>query len=180
MSTSNGDTHSSEVLPLSRGPLRLNLAQDPGRNRLDGAWWPQSRDLGVELADLVDNFPSSAGRIVRARLSPPDWDAAPHEVAVAGGYVQVGSLSRDDSHMIHLMLSDLTVVSVLVVPPGFTDGQGAEALLAAAAAGNSHSAADLLEEVTNSPDADPRDRWTDHGDSWWGASAVPPSFRTGQ
>jgi hypothetical protein len=180
MSTSNGDIHSSEISPLRRGPLRLSLAEDPGRYRLDGAWWPQTRDLEVELADLVDNFPESAGRIVRARFSPPDWDPAPHQVAVGGGYVKVGSFPRDDSHMIHLMMSDLTVVSVLVVPPGFTDDQGAEALMAAAAAGNAHSAADLLEEVTDSPDVDPRDLWTDRGDSWWGTSAVPPSFRTGR
>lgn len=180
MSTSNGHIHSSEIPPLRRGPLRLNMAKDPGTNRLDGAWWPQTRDLEVELADLVDNFPSSSGRIVRALFSAPDWDPVPHHVPVAGGYVTVGSSPRGDSHMIHLTLSDLTVLHVLVVPPGLTDLQGAEALMAAAAAGNAHSAADLLEEVTDSPDVDPRDRWTDDGDPWWGPSAVPPSFRTGR
>jgi len=51
--------------------------------------------------------------------------------------------------------------------------------MAAAAAGNAHSAADLLEEVTDSSDVDPGDRWTDHGESWWEPSAGPPSFRTG-
>jgi hypothetical protein len=179
MTTSNGPIDPSGSPPLRRGPLRLNLAEDPGRNRLDGAWWPQSRDLAVELADLVDHFPPASGRIVRALFSPPDWDPVPRRVPVAGGYVKVGSYPRDDSHLIHLTLSDRAMLRVLVVPPGFTDGQGAEALMAAAAAGNAHSAADLLEEVTDSLDIDPRDRWTDHGDSWWGPSVGPPSFRTG-
>jgi hypothetical protein len=36
----------------------------------------RSRDLAVELADLVDHFPPQFGRIVRALFSPPvpeDW-----------------------------------------------------------------------------------------------------------
>jgi hypothetical protein len=71
------------------------------------------------------------------------------------------------------------VLHILVVPPEFTTGQGEEALLAAATSGNAHSAADLLAEVVDSPDVDPRDHWTDDGGSWWGRSRVPPSFRTG-
>ena len=179
MTTSNGPILPSEIHTPSRGPLRLSIAEDTGRNPLDGAWWPRSRDLAVELADLVDHFPPRSGRIVRALVSPPDWDPAPRHVPVAGGYVKVGSFPRDDSHLVHLTMADRTVLHVLVVPPGFTADQGDEALLAAATSENAHSAADLLAEVTDSPDVDHRDRWTDHGDSWWGPSAVPPSFRTG-
>jgi hypothetical protein len=178
MTTSNTPIRPPETSTLQRGPLRLALAQEPGRNRLDGAWWPRSRDLAVELADLVDHFPPEAGRIVRALFSRPDWDSAPRHVLVAGGYMKVGSFPRDDSHLMHLTLSDRTVLHVLVVPPRFTEDQGAEALLAAAAAGNAHSAAELLTEVADGVDADPRDRWTDRGDSWWEPSAGPPSFRT--
>lgn len=179
MSASNGPILPSGIRPTSRGPVRLNLAEKPGRNHLDGAWWPQSRDLAVELADLVAHFPPRFGRIVRALFSPPDWDPAPRRIPVAGGYVKVGSFPRDDSHLIHLTTSSRTVLHVLVVPPDFTADQGAEALLAAATPGYAHSADDLLEEVTNSPDVDPVDRWTDHGESWWGPSPVAPSFRTG-
>jgi hypothetical protein len=155
------------------------MAEHAGRSHLDGGWWPHSRDLAIELADLVDNFPARLGRIVRALHSPPDWDRAPRRVPVAGGYVDVGSLPGDDGHLMHLTTSARIVLRVLVVPPGFTEDQGVEALLAAATPGNDHSAADLLEEVTDSPDVDPMDHWTDDGGSWWGPSAVPPSFRTG-
>ena len=179
MSTSNGPILQSEIHPASRDPLRLNMAEHPGRNHVDGAWWPQSRDLAVELADLVDHFPQQFGRIMRALFSPPDWDSAPRRVPVARGYVKVGSFPRDDSHLIHLTTSKRTVLYVLVVPPGFTDDQGAEALLAAASSGNAHSAAEILEEITDHPDVDPRDHWTDDGGSWWEPSRVPPSFRTG-
>jgi len=179
MTTSNGRIQPSDSDPPRRGPLRLSLAAGAGRNRLDGAWWPRTRDLVVELADLVDHFPEGTARIVGASCSTADWDRPPRRVAVAGGHVQVGALPHDDLHLTRLTLADRTVLQVLVVPPGFTDDQGAEALLAAAAAGNAHSAAELLEEVTDSPDDDPRDRWTDHGDSWWEPAAGPPSFRAG-
>ncbi|MBA2952955.1 hypothetical protein GON03_23285 [Nocardioides sp. MAH-18] len=179
MSTSNESIAPTDIDPPSRVPLRLAMAEHSDQNWLDGGWWPQSRDLAVELADLVHHFPAQHGRIVRALYSPPDWEPAPRRIPVRGGYVKVGSFPRDDSHLIHLTTSDRTVLRVLVVPPGFTEGQGAEALLAAATAGNAHSAADLLHEVTDNPDADPTDRWADGGESWWDEGRVAPSFRTG-
>lgn len=161
-------------------PLRLRMAEHPGRDELGGGWWPQSPDLEVELADLADHFLARFGRIRSVRLSPADWERAPRHVPAADGAVTVGLLSSDDRHLIHLTTSDGSVLHLLVVPPGFTDDQGAEALLAAATSGNAHSALDLLEEVTEHPAVDPIDRWTDTGDSWWEPNPVPPSFRTGE
>ncbi|HEU5037652.1 MAG TPA: DUF5994 family protein [Nocardioides sp.] len=179
MPTSNGLISPTEGHPADRGPLRLRLADHPGEDRLDGGWWPRSRDLGVELADLVEHFPPQLGRIARALFSPPDWDPAPRRIPVGRGYLKVGSFPRDDTHLIILTTTDRTVLHVLVVPPGFTEGQGAEALLAAATPGNSHAAIDVLDEVTEHPDVDPEDHWNDDGGSWWGPSSVAPSFRTG-
>lgn len=179
MATSNGPILLSEFHSSSRGPLRLRMAEHLGRNHMDGGWWPQSRDLAVELADLVDHFPARFGRIVRAVFSPPDWDPAPRRIPVAGGYVKVGSFPRDDSHLIRLKTSDRTVLDVLVVPPGFTEDQGAEALRAAATSGNSHSATDLLEEVTEHPDIDPMDHWSDDGGSWREPRPMARSRRPG-
>ncbi len=75
MATSNGSTPASR-----RQPLRLRMGEKPGSHPLDGGWWPQSRDLTVELGDLVDNFPEAQGRIVRVLFSPPDWDDSPKRV----------------------------------------------------------------------------------------------------
>jgi hypothetical protein len=179
MSASSGPILVSEVATPNRGPLRLRMVEHPGRDHLDGGWWPQSRDLAVELADLIDHFPEQFGRIARALVSPPDWDPAPRRIPVTGGYVKVGSFPRDDTHLIHLKTSDRTVLHVLVVPPGFTEDHGDEALLAAATSGNAHSATDLLDEVTEYPDIDPMDHWSDDGGSWRGPHPVTPSFRAG-
>jgi hypothetical protein len=165
MSASSGPILGPAIETPSRVALRLRMAEHPGKNYLNGGWWPQSRDLTVEMADLVDHFPAELGRIVRALVSPPDWDPAPRRIPVAGGFVKVGLFPRDDTHLIHLKTSDRTVLRVLVVPPGSSRDQGEEALLAAATAGNASSAIDLLDEVTPYPDVDPWDHWSVEGGS---------------
>jgi hypothetical protein len=178
MSTWNSPILAPTIGTPSRDPLRLRMAEHPGRNYLDGGWWPQGRDLPVELADLVDHFPARFGRIVRALVSPPDWEPAPRRIPVSGGYVKVGSFPRDDAHLIHIKTSNRTVLRVLVVPPGYTRDQGDEALLAAATTGNAHSATELLDEVTQYPDIDPMDLWRDDGAAGWEPARIAPSFRT--
>jgi len=78
---------------------------------------------------------------------------------VPGGYVKVGSFPRDDTHVIQLKTHDHQVLQVLVVPVDLSPDQGEEALLAAASPGNTHSARELLETVTEHPDIDPADHW---------------------
>ncbi|TIC79766.1 hypothetical protein E8D34_14490 [Nocardioides sp. GY 10113] len=182
MATSNGPhlVAVAEPIAASRSPLRLRMARTADGNHLDGGWWPQSRDLAVELADLVDHFPRTLGRVVRALVSPPDWDAVPRVVRVGGRSVKVGAFPRDDTHLIHLTTSDRTLLHVLVVPPGFTPDQGEEALLAAATSGNAHSGTELLREVTEHPDVDPMDHWSDDGGAWWGSGRLAPSYRVGE
>ncbi|MDQ6525004.1 DUF5994 family protein [Nocardioides sp. LHD-245] len=156
------------------------MVENPGRNRVDGGWWPRSHDLAVELADLVDHFPVRFGRVGRVSASRPDWAGAPRCVPVADGYVKVGWLPQADNHIVRLKTAERAVLYLLVVPPDFTDDQGTEALLAASTNGNKHSAADILDLVTEHPDVDPADRWTDRGATWWGPHPVAPSFRPGR
>ena len=145
--------------PESRRPLRLRLGSAPGQDRLDGAWWPYSRDLESEMSDLVQQFPPTHGRISRAVYSLPDWDTAPRELVAGQRVITVGASPRDDAHVLIVQLSDGRRLTLLVVPPDFTPGQGEEALLAGSTAGNRHTAGELLLEVTDQHDADPADRW---------------------
>ena len=143
--------------------LRLHLNAHLGRDALDGGWWPRSRDLATELADLVDNLPPDLGRTSHVLVSPGDWDERLRSVPVADGQVEVGSLPPADTHLIDLTTSGRARLRLLVVPSDFTDDQGQEALLAAATARNSHPATELLDTVTEYPDVDPRDHWPAEG-----------------
>ena len=155
---------------MSRLRLALGSAE-PGRDQLDGGWWPHSRDLATEFADLVDHFPAERGRVVRGLFSPPDWDDAPRRVAVDGRSVKVGTSPRDDTHVVYLTTSNRDVYCLLVIPAAFDEAQGAEALLAATTRGNRHSAGDLLDVVTNEFPVDPSGRWTAAGE-------IPPPLKT--
>jgi hypothetical protein len=172
MSTSNGPTSTAD-----RSTLRLRMAEHQGRQRLDGGWWPRSRDLAIELADLVDHFPSDRGRIMRAVYSPPDWDARPRRIPIARGTMKVGNFPRDDTHEMLLAMTDRTVLRLLVVPPGLSEAQGTEAMFAAAIPGNTHTASSVLETVMEHPDIDASDHWKDDGGGWWAPGTAAPSSR---
>ncbi len=129
---------------------RLRLATDIGRGSLDGGWWPQSRDLAAELIGLAAEL-AELGTIVRVEVSPADWDDLP---PIAHAFT-----NDEDTHRIDVQLTPGTTLRLLVVPPSMTADQGEEALLAAATYGYEHTAASLLEIVSEYPDVDPRDQW---------------------
>ena len=144
-----------------RPPLRLTWGDDgPGRAILDGAWWPHSRDMATELGDLFDHFPAHLGRPRRALVSRPDWDAPTRRIPTAGGYLKAGSFPHDDTHQVVVLTSRDQRVRFLVVPPSFSEYHAAEAMLAACTSGNTHTATELLDEVTDQPDDDPSLVWS--------------------
>lgn len=182
MTTSNGPDILPENIASQRVRLRLRMGEHPGRDRLDGGWWPQSRDLVAELADLVDHFPSRYGRVVRALYSPPDWEPAPRRVPVGRGHLKVGCFPRDDTHLMDLSMAQGSAwpkLRLLVVPPALPPRQAEEALLTAATPGNDRSATSLLDTVTGAAEVAPVDQWVDDGESWWYPHPTAPSFRKG-
>lgn len=115
----------------TRVPLRLRMSDPERPAALDGGWWPQSRDLSVEMADLIDSFPESDVRITRANFSPPDWDTPPKRVTTARGYVDVTAFAHEFSPVVIVTTSDRRKLCLLVIPPDLTEEQGQAALEAA-------------------------------------------------
>lgn len=122
-------------------PLRIRL-RDASPPRLDGVWWPRSRDLQAEAADLIDNFPvGEHGRVYRLLYSRPDWD----DSVVAGrgvrtvqarrGPVKVGSFPSDDTHLMIVTMATGRRLRLLVVPSSTDPGEADRRLLAVAEAG---------------------------------------------
>lgn len=163
-----------------REPVRMRLSPTPGTATLDGAWWPQSRHLAFELADLVDHLPAEHGRVHRVLYSRPDWDAQPHLVTVARGSVKTGSFPRDDTHLVMLRMSTRTDLRLLVVPPDHPTGD--QAMRLASDPANRWSTTQILAagafDDEDDEGGDDTEHWTDEGGSWWpNPEAGPPSFR---
>ncbi len=133
--------------PANRVPLRLRLSDPEHPHPLDGGWWPQSRNLTAELADLVDNFPPERARITRALYSPPDWPEAPKRVPTARGYIETGFAKGDDTHVIMLTTSDRQKLCLIVIPPEMSEAQGEAALEAAITPRFAASPTKLLEQI---------------------------------
>ncbi len=136
MSTPPGHSPSSRA-PAERVPLRIRLDNSFQSGPVDGAWWPQSRDLQAEAADLVDHLPELVGRVERLLFSRPDWDAvagAPSARRIQShqGPIEVGSFPSDDTHVMVVKMLGGQRLRLLVVPSD-TDPSVAEDVMEQAA-----------------------------------------------
>jgi hypothetical protein len=107
--------------PAVRVPLRIRLRDSFSGGHTEGVWWPQSRDLHVEEADLVDHFPDQAGHVDRLLFSRPDWDSpvvngrGVRRIHARGGPVRVGSFPSDDTQLMILLMASGRRVSLKVI-----------------------------------------------------------------
>jgi hypothetical protein len=164
----------SYVESTKRVPLRLRLSKDT-KGLIDGAWWPQSRDLPSELADLIDNFPEAVGRIDHVVYSGPDWDLPRLRRVQAGrGPVKVGTFPRDDTNLAMLVMASSKVLQILVVPSNMSRDQAVGSMSAATSAGNQATAKSILRTA---PDweGEAAEHWTDDGGAFWDPNPNPPS-----
>lgn len=187
MTTSIPQPRTPYTQAKQRVALRLHLSDPSERSAVDGSWWPQSRDLAVELADLVDHFPKQLGEVHRVVFSRPDWDTAPHRVRVARGLVKVGSYPRDDSHQVWLTMSTGQLIRLSVQTP-----EPGPAPMPPAVPTDLHTVPEppprtdaahepkLEPELESEQEAEleaEEEHWTDEGGSWWAAHRGPPSHR---
>src|ERR1700735_388239 len=70
-------TDSTQTRPLITPRLRLK-PKGSTAGSVDGAWWPHSEDLPVELPDLLAVLSIRLGRIDRVTYNFADWASAPN------------------------------------------------------------------------------------------------------
>src|ERR1700756_5968657 len=90
-------TDSKRTPPEKTPRLRLK-PKAPTSGYVDGAWWPHSDDLPIELPDLLAVLSIRLGRIDRVTYNFVDWASAPHKfptgqdmVRLRGYYQQPGN-----------------------------------------------------------------------------------------
>ncbi len=137
MATSTGITGTPSP---TRSPLRLALGDLVPGTGPHGAWWPQSRQLQTEVADLVDHFPAGDGVVSRLLFSRPDWDdavvngAATRKIRAARGAVKAGSFPSDDTHLVILTMASGQRLTLEVIPSDITPAEGRRRLRSAGVA----------------------------------------------
>ncbi|MFD5553162.1 DUF5994 family protein [Streptomyces sp. NPDC127068] len=157
-------------LDLAAGlPARLSLTPKTTlAGQFDGAWWPRSRDLAVELPPLVSALDRAWGRITRVTVHPGRWPVVPHTVAVADRTLHVGWFTEQHPDKLILLSYAVGRWDLLVVPPETEPAAAARLMAAAALPGSVMTAGALMadEAAISRSRRDARRReaeWEDEG-----------------
>lgn len=113
---------------------------------LDGAWWPRSRDVAIELPALVSALTEYIGPITRIGLDVSAWNGLPARLVLDGRVVHIDSSATGDDTVL-VTRGDQDHFSLLVVPPDATEQAARAAMEQAVQADNSASAEQILIEI---------------------------------
>lgn len=154
--------------PARHTPLRLRLKpKAPATGYVDGAWWPRSRDLTVELPALAEVLAVRLSRIERVAYALSAWDPAPRRVEIDGNRVRLEGFTYQDQNTIHVTGSNNGRISLLVIPPEMTDPAGHDALMTAGHRGNTDRPEQILAAASlptpRAASDDTEDRWESEG-----------------
>jgi len=97
---------------------RLGLdPHPPASAHLDGAWWPRSTQLGVELPGLVASLADRLGQVVLVGYRLNAWTDSPPQIQIAGSTVNLQGFTSDEPATIILVDRDGHRVALRVIPP---------------------------------------------------------------
>ncbi|KUL20670.1 DUF5994 family protein [Streptomyces regalis] len=138
-----------ESVSPGTAPLRLETTHDR-RGVLDGAWWPHSRDIAVELPALVGALTERLGPLTRVGLDSAAWDGLPTRLVVDGRVVHLDASSVGD-HTVLVTRGDQDLFSLLVVPPDAPPDAARAAMDEAVRADNRKGAGQILRDTGADP-----------------------------
>lgn len=117
--------------PSPDHPPRLRLKPDvDGDGYLDGAWWPRSGILTIELPDLMTALTPRLGPIQRVVYDRSSWSQVPRQLVVQDQTVRLESYPFELGNTMYVYGSDGAML-VLRVIASTTDHDAAQAALRA-------------------------------------------------
>lgn len=111
--------------------VRVSLRADAGAGTspFDGGWFPRSRDLTVELPELIAELERRGVRVERFTYPLEAWQPLPRKVVVSGRVIRTGGFRSMDPQVVCLTWDEGTRrADLLVVPPETDVLTGARAL----------------------------------------------------
>ena len=127
--------------------LSLRDRSHSGGGFVDGAWWPRSRDLAVELPALLAKVGERAGRVERVAFGLSGWDAVDvRRLATPDGRIPLEGFRSIEEATVWLVVrgAGRARVGLMVIPPETPPERAAELLDAAGTAGERRSPSELL------------------------------------
>lgn len=107
-------------LPVWEGPpARLSLVRPGGGPvRIDGAWWPRTRDVTKELPPLLAALDGRWGRISHVTLDAAGWLDGPSAMVLGGHTLRINrSASRGHQNSVCLLCRGVGRCDLIVIPP---------------------------------------------------------------
>jgi hypothetical protein len=126
--------------------VRMSLKPDgPVTGYVDGAWWPASRDLAVEVPALLAPLAARLGWVERVIYNLTVWDPAPRRLVVDGGAVRLGGFRTQPAETVTAIgRGGERRLTLLVVPPETDPATAARVLARASQPGNAEDLEKLL------------------------------------
>lgn len=136
---------SASAEPAAESDARLSLdPAHPGRLGISGGWWPRSRDAGAELPAMLTELSAQAGRVRRVALQLDAFSDIPHLIMINGRPVHVAWFRSMDPMTINMTMAARDNLTLLVIPPGASADNAAEALRLAAASTGAERPEEIL------------------------------------
>jgi hypothetical protein len=128
--------------PQSTPRLRFK-PKAPSTGHVDGAWWPHSDDLPIELPDLLAVLSVRLGPIDRVTYNFADWATAPARFPAGGDTVRLSGLYQLQGNTVEIVGVNRSKVVLLVVPSR-TEPEHAHNIMMSAATPKNASTVDGL------------------------------------
>lgn len=144
MTSDTQTPRSSAAGQRSDQPPRLKLkSQAATTGHVDGAWWPRSRDLAVELPTLLTDLAGRLGRVERVSYNLTAWPPTARKITVDSAVVRLDGYRTQHKDTVDV-LGARQRLTLLVVPPETSPPVAHRALNTAAQPGNTDGIAELL------------------------------------
>jgi Family of unknown function (DUF5994) len=135
-------TDSTRTRPRITPRLRLK-PKGSTAGSVDGAWWPHSDDLPIELPDLLAVLSIRLGQIDHVTYNFADWATAPTKFPTGDDMVRLSGYYQQPGNTIQVVGIDRTKLVLLVVPSR-TEPEHAHDIMMSAAGPDNASSIDAL------------------------------------
>jgi hypothetical protein len=134
------------VTERHRQPVRLKLKpKASATGYVDGAWWPRTWDLSVELPALLVVLAVRLGHIRRVSYNLGTWETAPRRLPIGDGPpVRLGGFNFQHPYTIDVIAPNGPTLTLLVVPPAANPATAHRILMMAGRRDNVDSVDELL------------------------------------